>query len=195
MLTLEFTMSDGPHRSLKMRPGWKRVARCADNDVFQVDEIRNAIIPALDEDFKGEVGEEFLSNLDRICSDRDESLFKSDMEPQLEQLREQAGSGLGSTVLDYANQLSKGGKAGQDTCLEAVKLALKDRAAGGGRHVEEHFLRKSTKRRAFKIRDRIEQGIKGAEIEGLARRILKRDGRKSSTRLQKRQGLDDGVKL
>lgn len=41
-------MSDGPHRSLRMKRGWQRVAERADNGAFGVDEISNAVIPALE---------------------------------------------------------------------------------------------------------------------------------------------------
>jgi len=33
-----------------MRKGWKRVAESADNQAFGTDEIRDAILPALEED-------------------------------------------------------------------------------------------------------------------------------------------------
>ena len=43
-------MSDGPHRSGPDARAWKRVARCADNPAFEVEEIRNVIVLALEQD-------------------------------------------------------------------------------------------------------------------------------------------------
>src|SRR5713101_9857445 len=97
-------MSDGPHRSLPMRKGWKRVAESADNDAFGTDEIRDAILPALEEDCRGEISPEFFGSLRRVCADQEASLFENDVTPSLEALRSAAGAGLGRVVLNYALQ-------------------------------------------------------------------------------------------
>ena len=75
-------MSDGPHRSLPMRRPWKTVAECADTPAFEVEEIREAIVPALEHDCRREMRREFLDGLCRVCSDQEASLFKSDL-PEL----------------------------------------------------------------------------------------------------------------
>ena len=41
-------MSDGPHRSLPMRRGWKHVAERGDKPAFTTEDIAEAIVPALD---------------------------------------------------------------------------------------------------------------------------------------------------
>ena len=71
-------MSDGPHRSLPMRRPWKTVAECADNAAFEVDEIREAIVPALEQDCRREMRREFLDGLCRVVRSGG-SLFKSDI--------------------------------------------------------------------------------------------------------------------
>ena len=91
-------MSDGPHRSLPMRKGWKRVAQSADNPAFGTDEIRDAILPALEEDCRGEISPEFLSGLRSVCADQEASLFKNDAGPSREGLRNAAGAGLARAV-------------------------------------------------------------------------------------------------
>jgi hypothetical protein len=52
-------MSDGPHRSLPMRLGWKRVAECGDNRAFVSEEVSEAIVPALEQDCHAEMAEPF----------------------------------------------------------------------------------------------------------------------------------------
>ncbi len=187
-------MSDGPHRSLPMRKGWKRVAESADNQAFGTDEIRDAILPALEEDCRGEISPEFFTNLRRVCADQEASLFKNDVAPSLEGLGNAAGAGLARAVLNYALQQAALGNSPKDIPERALKDALIDRAAKGARQVEEHFCRESTTPRANKVRERIEQAISSADIGGVARRILEPES-KSETQAPKRKGLDDGVKL
>jgi hypothetical protein len=79
---------------------------------------------------------------------------------------------------------------------DALKSALNDRAAKGARQVEEHYFRESSAPRAQRVRERIEEGIRGADIGGLARKILGVDRSSPAVRPSLRQeGLDDGVKL
>jgi hypothetical protein len=187
-------MSDGPHRSLPMRRRWKRLAEYADNETFERDEIRDAVVPALEYDCRGEMSRDFLDALCRACDDQQNSLFGNNTQP-LESLRAAAGSGIGRVVLDYAIQAAARGEAGANISEKAMTQALVDRAARGARQVEEHYYRKSTKTRAGKVRERIEQGISGADIGGLARKVLKAESGKSASEPAKRQGLDDGVIL
>lgn len=188
-------MSDGPHRSLPMRRGWKRVAEWADNQVFEREQINNAMIPALQEDCRGELSPEFLSSLLAACRNQEGSLFKKELGPELEALSSAAGYGLGRMVLEYAKQLSARGTTGLDIAQKAMTDALTDRAARGARQVEEHYCRKSSEKRALKVRQRIEEAISGADVEGLARQIINPKTGESARLPLKRQGLDDGVKL
>lgn len=187
-------MSDGPHRSLPMRLGWRRVAESADNQAFESDEIREAIAPALEQDCRGEMSPEFLSSFRQVCEDQASSLFKDQLGVSLEGLRKDAKPGLERTVLDYAAKAAcNGGDAG-DLPQKALKDALIDRAARGIRQVEEHYIRKSTTPRANRVRERMEQAIGNADIDGVVRRVLDSKAR-PVTQAPKRQGLDEGVKL
>jgi hypothetical protein len=188
-------MSDGPHRSLPMRRSWKRVAECADNQVFEREEVGNAIIRALEQDCKEEVNPEFMSNLWRVCSDQEGYLFKDDVRPQLEALRGTAGCGIGRVVLDLAIETCASGTTGLGFRLKTMTDALTDRMARCARQVEEHYCRKSTEPRANSVRERIEQATDRAAIEGLARQILKLEPGRPDHPPLKREGLDDGVRL
>ena len=188
-------MSDGPHRSLPMRRPWKTVAECADNAAFEVEEIREVILPALENDCQREMRREFFDDLRRVCADQEASLFKTDIRPVLEGLRRTANVGMERLVLDHAIHGAASGSSGYDLAERAVGLALKDRGASGIKQVEEHYLRESTAKRAHNVRDRMEQAITGADFKPMARRLLDGRQRSAAPKPSKRQGLDDGVKL
>src|SRR6266850_1284782 len=102
-------MSDGPHRSLPMRPAWRRVAERGDKRAFTLEEISQALAP---------------------------SLFRDDVATRMEALRPQAGAGIGRAVLDNVGLLSAADADGFAVVQEALKAALIDRANRGARQVE-----------------------------------------------------------
>jgi hypothetical protein len=188
-------MSDGPHRSLPMRPGWKRVAERAGNVAYGTDEVIAAMVPALTQDCRREISPDFLEDIRTVLREQDASLFKDDVRPHIEALRDAAGSGIGRTLLNNVSQILATDALGLETLVDAFAAALKDHAARGARQVEEHYLRKSTAPRAHNTRARIEQASADTQYEALARQLL---GFKTAEPLRpalKRQDLDDGVSL
>ena len=187
-------MSDGPHRSLNMARAWKRVAERSDKRAFSREEVSDSFVAALEKDCLREITPGFLDTAWRIFSDPEPSLFVTKISDQLEILRRLAGSGIGRSVLDQAIFCAERGKTGREGLVEAVKNALGNRAAKATKQIEEHFCRQSTNPRADHVRTRMEEGIRGAALDGLARKILKVEkstGKQSTLK----QGLDDGVKL
>lgn len=83
-------MSDGPHRSLPMNSGRKRVAERGANSAYASDEISMAIIPALEKDCRAKMDSELIDNIRSVFREQDTSLFKEDLSPQLEALRREA---------------------------------------------------------------------------------------------------------
>jgi len=187
-------MSDGPHRSLPMRLGWKRVAECGDNRAFVSEEVSEAIVPALEQDCHAEMAEPFLDALWRAFCGREPALFEVSIGQELQALRQSAGPGIGRVILDHAILVADAGKSGKAGLLEAVRNGLTDRAARGARQVEEHYYRKSNTPRAQRVRARIEKAVGGAAIDGLARRLLKIE-HGPAIRVTMHQGLDDGVRF
>jgi hypothetical protein len=187
-------MSDGPHRSLNMTRAWKRVAERSDKRSYSCEEVSESFVGALEKDCRREITPAFIDTAWRIFSDPEPSLFVTKISDQLETLRRQAGPGIGRSVLDQAILGAERGKTGREGLVEAVKNALGNRAAKATKQIEEHYCRESNNPRADRVRMRMEQGINGAALDGLARRILKvaKSTEKQSTR---KQGLDDGVKL
>lgn len=190
-------MSDGPHKTLPMRPAWRRVAKRGDISTFAPDQVSAALIPALQKDCQAETTGTFLDDLVNLCLGQDTSLFKDDIGSQLETLRAEAGPGLGRKILDEAIRFAAGGEQGTNIAVRALNSALTDRAVKGARQVEEHYLRESTNPRAARVRDRIHGaiGLSGDAIEGLTYNILGLGKERSAIRPVKQQGLDDGVSL
>jgi hypothetical protein len=151
----------------------------------------------LQQDCRDEISPDFLNGLRTICRDQENSLFREDIEPQLESLRHCAGPGIGRLVLDEAVRLSAAGEQGLAVAVQALDNALTDRALRGSRQVEEHYYREASAPRAHDVRGRIEQaiGISGEAINGLARRMLKLDAGQPARQPLRQQGLDDGVRL
>lgn len=196
ILTLE-EMSDGPHRSLPMRPTWQRVAERADNHAYTLEEVSAAMVPALEEDCRADISPEFVRELRATLERRDSSLFKKEIALHFDDLRSRAVSGMEHAVFDNVSAISDADTAGADLLLNALEAAVSDRAARGARQVEEHYLRRSKTSRALEVRSRLEAAIAGTNRGAIAARILGVDQPRtpSKPRPQKKSGLDDGVKL
>ena len=186
-------MSDGPHRSLNMTRSWKRAAERSDKRSYSSEEVSESFVGALEKDCRREINPSFIDTAWRIFSDPEPSLFVTKISDQLEALRRQAGSGIGRSILDQAIFGAERGKTGQEGLVEAVKNALADRSAKAIRQIQEHYCRESSNPRADRVKTRLEEGMDGAALDGLARRILKAAPAEKQPALK--QGLDDGVKL
>lgn len=62
-------MSDGPYKSLKMRPGWKQLAKRADEKAFASEEVRDALPTALEQDWRAEVADSLCRQVQAILQD------------------------------------------------------------------------------------------------------------------------------
>lgn len=188
-------MSDGPHRSLRMRPGWKKVAEFADRRAFSSEEVNGATAAAYSADWRDDVPHAVATSISEILCRQQDSLFRGDKVMQLEGLRRlAAGHGLGQLVIDCAVQQAINGGSSANAPVEAVAQALSVWGARHAREIEEHYCRKSAERRAAHVRTRIEQAVGSGLHSQLARQLLKLDGAKASGTL-KQTGIDDGVRL
>jgi hypothetical protein len=189
-------MSDGPHKSLPMRPGWKRFAERADKAAFDPDQIAQLCCPALEGDWQEEVAPH-LGALREVLGDNQQgSLFGSQNTAEIEALRRRnPGNTLWRTLIDAAACAIANGRASADALLEATASALLDRAARGVLQVEEHYLRRAGASRAAGVRTRLEEGLSRARIDGLARRLIGLDSGAAPKQVPDFRGLDDGVTL
>ena len=190
-------MTDGPHRSLSMPRGWKRLAERADRSAYAPEEVRDALPEALIQDWRAEVPDGLFRQVQVILGDGQVSMFIEHRSERLEALRgETAGYPLASVLLDYAILVAERGRHGDEALTAAAAMTLSDRAARGARQVEEHFQRESTLARATHVRERIETGVADSDMAAIAARFVGiDDGRGESVRPVKQTGLDDGVQL
>lgn len=192
-------MSDGPHRSLKMRPRWKKWAKCADTDAFTQEDVTKRLAPALAQDWQEEIGSSGLaSDVRAIFGDgRQTSFLPSDKTDRLEDLRHKtAGMPFAAKFLDNCIYIARQGFDGPPALHEATSLTLHERAIGGVRQVEEHYCRESNNHRAATVRSRMEAGITRNSIDGLASKMLSPSpGGSKNFRVSKQSGVDDGVQI
>ena len=186
-------MSDGPHRSLPMRPGWKKVAEYAGNEAFTSKDVCDAIVAALEQDWRKDISPGFVGCIQDVL--RGATLFSEDSLRALEDLRPSvAGCTMGNALLDYVAYTVSDGKSGDAALQEAVTRTLTDWSARCARQVEEHYLRESSAANTKNVRSRIEEGIQKAPFTALASRLLDPEST-PALRLEKHDGLDDGVPL
>lgn len=164
-------MSDGPHKSLPMRPGWKRFAERAYKPAFSIEEIREAVPAALKGDWQEENMPGFVAELAHLFESQLD--FFCDQTVKLEGLRKAAyGSPFRCALLDYAIQVATNDHSGgEEGCMEAVRQALSDCVDRGARQVEEHYYRRPRENDAVDVRGRVENAIAGLDIAAVARRL------------------------
>lgn len=189
-------MSDGPHRSLNMNRSWKRLAECADNRAYSLDDVAGAFLPALDQSCREEVPEGVWRRLARIFGDQQQTLFAEQRVEQIAALRSQvAGLPLGCALVDAAVHAASKGPATDDALIKAAAQALAQRAARGNKQVEEHYYRKSNEPRTEKLRERLESALRKTPLDTLARQHLSMGAAPKVPRSGKQAGLDDGVQI
>ena len=191
-------MSDGPLRSLPMRPGWRKLAERADTAAFEREEIVEAIPPALAGDWRKERCAELLRGLLTVLGNSEQGslAFAETKAEELEKLSKLSGAGspMRKRLLDYVWQAIDEGKCGRHALEEGIANALADQCAAGIRQVEEH-LRGTAKHRAANVRKRLEDAACRADLKAMARDLVKSDARLSAAPLKKNDDLDDGVRL
>ena len=184
---------DGPHRSLPMRPRWKKVAEYADNVSFTPEEVGDAIVVAVEQDCRMEVSSGLIDRIRDVLGGA--QLFSEDTVGQLENLKQVTGGyPLSGVLLDFVIQATINGKSGEAALHEGMTNALTDRAARCARQVEEHYFRESSLPRSQNVRNGIEEGIRGSDFNRLANHLLN-PGSQPAPRRTKQDRLDDGVKL
>lgn len=186
-------MSDGPHRSLPMRPRWKTLAERASKGAYATQEVADAFSVALKRDFQ----EAPLSDVRSILGAGEQgALFSDDCAAQLDAARRGCrGSAAGNTLIDCAIEASANGMSGDAAFHSALENALDAHARAGCHQIEEHWQREEP-RNASSIRDRLTTARGHWSASDLASELI--SGTKTgggSTSLPKRTGVDEGPAL
>src|SRR5689334_6139257 len=114
-------MSDGPYRSLPMRPACKRLAKRAQQRAFDPLHVMEAVCPALEAHWAAEVRPDLVRHLRDICENRQPSLLDDDNRAAFDAARRLAsGRGtLGVVLVDCVEQSLAGGKSGEAALKDA----------------------------------------------------------------------------
>lgn len=189
-------MSDGPHKSLNMRRGWKRLMDRARNLAFDSSEVAEAWCEALQDDWRTEVPGGLVAELRKILGDPEGDLFDDGLNDRLEALRDDtSGHPLACTLLDSVLQVVDKGDRGDKALTKAADYALQERAASAQRQLEEHSLRASSTQHTNSMRKRIDDALAASDRTAVAKRCLGLDDGTAPRAPRRRTGIDDGVSL
>jgi hypothetical protein len=188
-------MSDGPHRSLPMRKGWKKLAERGDGKLHTADQVRDAVPLALADDWREERCDDFMRQVKAVLVGTDQdTFFKPSKNETVDALRKLSGAGypMRRILVDALVQAVEDGHKGDRAMLRGVADALAVRCSAGTRQVEEHYLRASNERRAADVRTRIEDGASRSDFDSMARQFCKLEKAQPTN---KYDGLDEGVQI
>lgn len=193
---MEGSMSDGPHKSLPMKPGWKCFSEGADKGITETEDLIQEMVSAIDKDVRSECSMDLIDAVEDLLSDRrgQLSLEADDGDKQrFEDLRRQwCGSSLAEIFVTTAEFIFQGGLSGTQAHNQLWSIVFLERALAGLRQIEEHYLRRVGARRfdAFLKRLReVEQQFDPntyAKHYSISHRI---------PRPRKRDQLEDGARL
>lgn len=188
-------MSDGPHRSLKMKKPWRGLAERADNLSYSQSEVDEHLSHALASECK-ELPRALLAALRKCFGAGDQASFIAPPVEAVEMLRSYAaGHPLGNLILDYAEQAAAEGLSGAGGLRQIFRSALEERTQRGLKQVEEHYRRESTARRADRLYERLECSRKSGSIVALAGSLVDAGRPVRVERPRKARGIDEGVAL
>jgi hypothetical protein len=191
-------MSDGPHKSLNMKAGWKKLAERADQTAFEAEQVAEKVVPALEDDWQEDGCDDLVRRIRNLLGDvRQTSFLANNKAAELEAVRRElsAGRGLRRLIMDHIIQALAKGHEGADALHKGISNALCERAARGALQVEEHYIRKSNEARAASVRARINDAVSRAPIDAFARYAAGLQTSAPPRQSQKQQELDDGVRL
>lgn len=188
-------MSDGPHRSLPLRPRWKRVAECADKDVFTEDTARQWLDAAIHADFSAEVSDQLMNCLRAIFCESDQASFLPVSCDEIENLLLTNGTPLANLVVDCAVSVASAGQVGEAALDLAMTDAVQELVERNRRGMEEHYRRESGPGRSGHFKDRINSIQKGHSASGVVSQILSGAKARVTRRPPKQSGIEDGVPL
>lgn len=192
-------MSDGPYRSLPMRKAWRDVSERAHKDSFSATERADAMRVALHDDFKRDIGKDFLNAVGGILVGQPQrSLLADQAGFELEAIRNRFPSNtLRDAVIEHTQVALQQGLEGEAALEEGVNRAAIDNAYGNNRSVEEWYYRESTSvkedEKAISVRANLDATLQDPRVKGFGRDIVGLiRGEKVDTKLQKSSGVDAG---
>ncbi len=185
-------MSDGPHKSLPLRPHWRTFAQRAAKAAYAADEIREALTYAL----KRDVLQAPIKTIRQIMGS--DTLFPSMRIEKLEALRSRhPGSAPAQLAIDCAVAAAGKGLAGDAGTHAALSMAIEDTARSAMRSIEEHYQREAHPRSSRYVRERQQATRQQLDCGALARELLSpaKPPQRRSISLPTRSDVDQGPPL
>ena len=186
-------MSDGPWKSLPMRPHWKQVARRAETGAFSQDELSDAFQAALLKDAEDLPVEAVC----RAVIPEDQGvLFRPDLNRLFEDLRrDHPGSKPVDTLVASLRDPESVESSATEMVISAVADTLHEVARDHSRAVAEHYYRKNGSS-TVPVDRRLTAALGMCDFRNLASRVIAGpDSSGASSGPSKRAGLDDGPLL
>lgn len=180
-------MSDGPHRSLPMRPHWKRCAERAANVAFSMPEFGESLTISLWKDLSAP-----LAQIQAALVDGGQSkLFINGQ--ALDSIRPPgSASAQALPMLDSARSAVERGLSGREALRFAAEAAIFGHTRSVLRSMEEHYLRCDQRAACNRLTKRFQSALAPDAVRNLATRLL--EGKPPMMRLALRS-IDDGPRL
>lgn len=187
-------MSDGPHRSLPLKPVWKVLAERAAKAAYSADQVCEALPHALKKEFR-EAPLEAVRSI--LGGGGQGALFVDDIMEQLEAARSVCrGSVAGIALIDCAIEAVNDGLRGDAAVHAATANALDSCTRSQFHSVEEHYQREDSARNALFVRGRLDAAREQCDFGAIAGEMLTPSEQKRHTdNLPKRTGIDDGPEI
>lgn len=189
-------MTDGPHKSLPMKPGWRKVAQRARNPAFTPKELAEAVTRPL----LAECNAEFVRRVGTALNPTDQTrLFEEspqEVAARLHKLRASApGSQFAENLLDATIYAIYHPAGGVPVLEAALPVAVHATAESAFRGIEEHGLRKEGRATADSLRNRLSTADGLLDYRAIGDQLMQGGSPKNKSAAPKHTGLDEGVSL
>jgi hypothetical protein len=189
-------MSDGPHRSLPMSRGWRRLAKFAENANFDRVDTCAAATHALSTTWRNEVPAAIVKGIRDVFLEREPGLFCDMRLTRIDAvIGDNAGYGLGRMLGAHASSVLSEGLTGEAGLAEATRRTLDTYSARATRQIEEHYCREASARLTRQVRERIGEAMGTADLDTLARHCAGLDPRARRSSVRRHTNIDEGVAL
>ncbi|MBY3251216.1 hypothetical protein HFN97_20715 [Rhizobium laguerreae] len=167
-------MSDGPHKSLPLRPKYKRLAEWAYKPAFPVEQVCEAAEAAILHDARTELAP-VVARIVRIADGEDLlTRLPGFVQEQLRALRDESSlSPLAASAVECIVMACQQGLQGRDAVQEGVDTALRERLAANARTTEEHYLVEAGRRASLNMRERMNKTMNAMDANGSFSRIAR----------------------
>ncbi|QDC37277.1 hypothetical protein [Sphingobium fuliginis] len=189
-------MSDGPYKSLPMKPRWRRAAKCAYKEAYSAEEIAESVARASHADWRSEVRPALVGSVTAIVNAPGQQfLFADQALADLGALQRSCASPMEAMLVRTTIDAVRAGMTGTAAVQQAAEDTLSDRVLCNYRQVEEHVRRDDNVQNARFVRDRFATAHGQVDFGALARALLKTGDPLPRQTRSAHTDLDAGVPL